>query len=362
MKYDFAIIGAGIAGASLAAELAPLGSVLLLEAEDQPGYHSTGRSAAFWDETYGGPAIQPLTTASHSHLDQGFLKPLGGLYVGRADERPLIERFLSNFEGTGVALQRVSTEDLAASIPGLKPAWSEAAMLATCADIDVGGLHNSYLSAARRHGAHQVVRARVCALAWRGCGWEIESSAGNFEAAKLINAAGAWADDVAALAGVKPMGIQPFQRTVVQLRTSPAPPEALPHVMHIGGKFYVKPEAGGRLWLSPHDETPVDAGDVAPEELDVAIAIDQFEQLVDWKIEAVERKWAGLRSFAPDRLPVFGFDLANESFFWCAAQGGFGIQTAPAAAKICLSLLTGQTPDPSVAGIDPAPYAPGRFA
>jgi D-arginine dehydrogenase len=132
--------------------------------------------------------------------------------------------------------------------------------------------------------------------------------------------------------------------------------------MHIGGRFYVKPEAGGKLWLSPHDETLVPAGDVAPEELDVAIAIDQFEQLVDWKIEAVERKWAGLRSFAPDRLPVFGFDPANEHFFWCAGQGGFGIQTAPAAAKICLALITGQAQHESIVGFDPAPYAPGRFA
>jgi len=135
----------------------------------------------------------------------------------------------------------------------------------------------------------------------------------------------------------------------------------MPLVSDISGAFYFKPEAGGRLWLSPHDETPVEPCDAQPEELDIAIAVDRFEQVVDWKVAAVERRWAGLRSFAPDRLPVYGFDAAVPGFFWCAGQGGFGIQTAPAGAALAAALLLGTAPDPMVAAIDPAPYAPARF-
>ena len=136
----------------------------------------------------------------------------------------------------------------------------------------------------------------------------------------------------------------------------------MPHVAAIDGSFYWKPEAGGKLWLSPHDEIPTDACDAQPEELEVAIAIDRLEHAVDWRIMGVDRKWAGLRSFAPDRLPVYGFAPDAPGFFWFAGQGGFGIQTAPAAAMIGASLLLGHAPDPAVAEIDPSRYAPARFA
>ena len=143
---------------------------------------------------------------------------------------------------------------------------------------------------------------------------------------------------------------------------SPAAAPGMPHVADIAGRFYFKPEAGGRLWLSPHDETPTDPCDAAPEEIDVAIAIDRLERTVDWRVTQVERRWAGLRTFAPDRLPVYGFDPAHPGFFWCAGQGGFGIQTAPAAARIAAAQLLGVTPDAFVAGIDPGRYSPARFA
>ena len=175
----------------------------------------------------------------------------------------------------------------------------------------------------------------------------------------LVNAAGAWADLVARQAGAAPIGIQPYRRTLAQLRVDPPVAAVVPHVVHLGGAFYFKPEAGGRLWLSPHDETPVEPGDVQPEELDVAIAIDRMEQAVDWRVLQVERKWAGLRSFAPDRLPVYGFAPDAPGFFWFAGQGGFGIQTAPAAAAIGAALLLGEAP-PSA--IDIAMYLPERFA
>jgi D-arginine dehydrogenase len=177
----------------------------------------------------------------------------------------------------------------------------------------------------------------------------------------IINAAGAWADQVAQASGVAPLGIQPMLRTVVQLRVDPAVPDDLPLVLDLSGRFYFKPAGGGRIWLTPHDETPVAAGDVAPDEMDVAIAIERLQQVVGWRVEAVERKWAGLRSFAPDRLPVYGFDSVVPGFFWFAGQGGFGIQTAPAAALLGAGLVRGTNIGPALAGIDPAKYAPARF-
>lgn len=355
-RYDVAIAGAGIVGAALAAELAPHASVVLLESEDQPGYHSTGRSAAFWSETYGGPGVQPLTTASGAALrDGGFLEPLGSLHIGRAGEAAAMDAFFDAFDGTGIPLERVDPHAL---VPGLRPEWTLGIIESSCAYIDVAALHADALGRARRAGAVLMTRAGVEQATHGAGGWRIETPSGEVTADTLVDAAGAWADPVAERAGVRPLGIQPYRRTIVQLRTDPAAPEGMPHVAHIGGDFYFKPEAGGRLWLSPHDETPTDPCDAAPEELDIAIAIDRFEQVVDWRIAALERRWAGLRSFAPDRLPVYGRDPRQPAFFWCAAQGGFGIQTAPAGAKLAAALLMGR---PEEAPVDPAPYAPGRF-
>ena len=356
-RYDIAIVGAGIVGATIAAALVGQASVLLLEAEDQPGYHSTGRSAAFWSETYGGPGIQPLSSASAAAFAAGgWLQPLGSLHIGRAEDEAAIDAFLAAFADTPVALERV---DPAPHIPGLRPEWLFGVMEPSCSYIDVGGLHGAALGRAKRGGAELVTRARLEGAERRDGAWRLTTAAGAFEAAVLVNAAGAWADAVARLAGVLPLGIQPFRRTVVQLRTEPPPPQGLAHIVDIAKTFYFKPEAGGRLWLSPQDETPVDPHDTAPEELDVAVAIDRFEGVVDWRVAAVERRWAGLRSFAPDRLPVYGFDPQVPGFFWAAGQGGFGIQTAPAAAQLAAALLTdgGEIP----AGVDPARYRPERF-
>ncbi|HEU0097410.1 MAG TPA: FAD-dependent oxidoreductase [Allosphingosinicella sp.] len=358
---DIAIVGAGMAGASLAAEVAGQASVLLLEAEDRPGYHSTGRSAAFWSESYGGPRVQPLTTASGPFLaDQGFLSPRGALHVADAEGESALIEIEAEFDGL-VPFERVDRAALEARLPGLRGGWAAGLVEPSCADIDVAGLHAFCLAQARRRGARLVTGAEVRALARDGAGWAIETGAGTFRARIVANAAGAWADRIAAMAGAAPIGLQPYRRTLSQLRVDPPAPTDLPLVIDALGRFYFKPEAGGRLWLSPHDETACDPCDCAPEELDVAIAIDRLEQLVDWRVERVERSWAGLRSFAPDRLPVYGFDPAAPAFFWCAGQGGFGIQTAPAAARLAAALLLGAAPHPAVAAIDPAPYSPGRF-
>jgi D-arginine dehydrogenase len=354
--YDIAVVGAGIAGASLAAELAPHARVVLLESEEVAGYHSTGRSAAFWSETYGGPGVQPLTTASGPALRAGgFLQPLGSISIGRAQDGAAIETFLRAFEGSDVALSLIDPKTL---IPGLRDEWTLAVMEPSCAYIDVAALHADRLATARRAGAVVTTDAGLeSALRVDGL-WKIGTPAGLITATLLVNAAGAWADTVAERAGVRPLGIRSYRRTIVQLRTDPGAPADLPHVADIAGRFYFKPEPGGRLWLSPHDETPTDPCDAAPEELDVAVAVDRFEGVVDWRVAAVERKWAGLRSFAADRLPVYGFDPAEPSFFWCAGQGGFGIQTAPAAGALCAALILGGTvPD----GLDPDRYAPNRF-
>jgi D-arginine dehydrogenase len=231
----------------------------------------------------------------------------------------------------------------------------------SCAYIDVAGLHVAALSRARKAGAQLVLNARLTGATRSGDVWTLETSNGAFEARILIDAAGAWADQVATLAGVKPVGITPLRRTLVQLRVNPPVPHDAPHVAHIGGDFYFKPEAGGRLWVSPHDEIPSEPGDAQPEELDIAIAIDRLEHVVDWKVERLERSWAGLRSFAPDRLPVYGFDPGQPGFFWCAGQGGFGIQTSPAASLVATSLLLGSAPDPSIASLDFSQYDPARF-
>lgn len=361
-SFDVAIIGAGMAGASLAAECAPHARVLLVEAEDTPGYHTTGRSAAFWEETYGGPGVFPLTMASGRFLREGgYLSPRGALNIGQAEDRGKVEAFVETFSALGATLHLQDRAALLDRVPGLRDDWVVGAWEPECADIDVAGLHQHYLAAAKRTGTVLRVRARVDRIERDGSGWRIAWHGGEARCAMLANAAGAWADAVAVQAGAAPVGINPLRRTIVQLRTAPVPADDLPLTLGINEDFYFKPQ-GGRLWLSPHDEIPDVAGDAAPEELDVAIAIDRFEKVVDWKIAALERRWAGLRSFAPDRLPVYGFDAQADGLFWFAGQGGFGIQTAPAAARLGAQLLLGLPRDGLTDGIDATVYAPERFA
>ena len=351
-----AIVGAGMAGASLGAEIASHVSVLLIEAEDHPGYHSTGRSAAFWSESYGGALVQPLTTASGPCLREGgYLSPRGALHIAGPDGLGVLDALEAGC-GQAVALQRLAGAELRERVPGLGAQWKEGLWEPSCADIDVARLHAGYLGAARREGARLVAGSRVDRAERSGELWTLRTRGETFEAATIVNAAGAWADEVAAACAVPPLGIRPYRRTLAQLRIDPPAPATLPLVIDALGSFYFKPGAGGRLWLSPHDETPCDPCDCAAEELDVAVAIDRLERAVAWRVERVERSWAGLRSFAPDRLPVYGFDPAAPGFFWFVGQGGFGIQTAPAAARLGADLLLGREPE-----LDPKPYAPGRF-
>ncbi len=361
-NFDIAVIGAGMAGASIAAELAPHASVVVLEAESQPGYHATGRSAAFWEECYGGPDVVPLTMASGRYLrEHGFLTPRGALYVGQEADKAALEAFERRFAHTGVTIERRGRQGLESVLPGVRANWTGAIWQPACADIDVAGLHAHYLARMRRGSVETRQSARVSRLQRRDGGWRLEIEKGEtIHARTVVNAAGAWADGIARLAGFGALGIVPFRRTVVQLRTDPPPPADLPLVLDISGRFYFRPD-NGRLWLSPHDETPCEPCDAAPEEIDVATAIDRFQRVVDWKVEAAEHKWAGLRSFAPDRLPVYGFDPRTDGFFWFAGQGGFGIQTAPAAGRLAAQLLLGRPRDELTRALDPVLYAPERL-
>ncbi len=358
---DVLIIGGGIAGAGLGAALTGRTRVVLAEAEDQCGYHSTGRSAAFWLESYGGAEVARLTAASHPFLadppadfaQASFLRTRGALHLSQQGWAAVPD---------SVAVRRVERPELERMIPGLRPQWRQALLEPGCADIDVAALHAAFLRHFTRQGGSVTTAKRLRSARFDGR-WTVAFDDGSeVTAAVLVNAAGAWADEVAAASGVAPLGIAPKRRTMVQLRVGRTGLRDLPLVGDADGTFYFKGEGDSSIWLSPHDEIACDPCDAAPEEIDVATAIHRFETVVDWPVEAVERRWAGLRSFAPDRLPVLGFDRRNPRFFWCAGQGGFGIQTAPAASHMAAALLLGEEPDAAVAHIDPGPFSPTRFA
>lgn len=369
--YDVAIIGAGMAGASLAYFLRSGTRAVLLEMESAPGYHTTGRSAAFYSETYGGPLVQPLSTASKAFFDApppGFtehalLRARGGLHIARAGAGHALDAIETAFAGTGVAIERLT--NASARAPMLTREWAGAALWEPdCRDMDVGEIHRGFLSGARANGAVVMLDAGVHAIARAtGGGWRMTTRAGPIEAGAVVNAAGAWADAVAAMAEAAPLGIAPLRRTVAQVRTDPPSPRDLPLVIDAEGSFYFRPEGQG-LWISPHDEAPHVASDTQPDALDVATAIDRFERATTARVTKLERAWAGLRCFAPDRAPVYGWDVAVPGFFWCAGQGGFGIQTSPAAGMLAAALLEGRALPEVLAtcGVNPARYAPSRFA
>jgi D-arginine dehydrogenase len=360
-EFDVIIVGGGIAGASLGAEIAAKRRTLIIEAEDQCGYHATGRSAAFYLESYGGPDVARLTLASRQFLseppgdfsERGFLRARGDLHLARGD-LPELPPF--------VETRPVEREELERILPGVRPQWRRALFEPGCADIDAAALHGAYLRAFRSRGGTLATRARLVRAEFTRNRWRATLAGDSAVTAPVIvNAAGAWADTVAEAAGVRALGIIPLRRTMVQLRLGRTGLKDLPLVDDADGSFYFKGETDSSVWLTPHDEVPSEPCDAVPEEIDVATAIHRFEQVVDWPVERVERSWAGLRSFAPDRLPVYGFVSEVPGFFWCAGQGGFGIQTSPAGAKMAAALLLRSEPDPMVAEIDSTTFSPARF-
>lgn len=365
-EFDIIIVGGGIAGASLGALLASKARVAIVEAEEHCAVHSTGRSAAFWLASYGGPGVIPLTLASKSLFDSGWpgadtplLRPRGAIFIARS------RADLADVEDADpdrrLSRQHLDRAALEWQVPGLRPGWDFGIAEPSCADIEVAALHNACLARFRRNGGTLLCSAPLDRATRSGDGWVVEAGGKRLFCAVVVNAAGAWADEIGARCGVKPVGIAPKRRTMVQLRVGRSDLRDMPQVIDALGRFYFKGEADRSIWLTPHDEIATDACDAAPDEIDIATAIDRFQGAVDWPVERVERSWAGLRSFAPDRLPVYGFDPQARGFFWCAGQGGFGIQTAPAAAHLASALLLKEALPDFLAAIDASQFSPERF-
>ena len=370
--YDYLVVGAGIAGATAAFGLSRHGRVLLVEMEDQPGYHTTGRSAAFYSETYGNAAIRALTTASRDFFDEpppGFataplLSGRGVLHIGRIDQRQTVEAKAKEVESIVGSVRRLDSRQVADLVPVLRDGYADCGLFeAEAKDIDVGAAHQGFLKHARERGTELVTKAEVVGLRRAKGLWAVETMNGAFEARVVVNAAGAWGDRVASLAGAKPVGLAPMRRTII-IVPSDYPPGLMewPLVIDIDEQFYFKPESG-RILISPCDETPMPPSDVRPDELDVARAIDRVQRASEIRIERISNKWAGLRTFAPDRTPVVGYDDKVENFFWYVGQGGWGIQTSPAMSRLCEALVTGEGVPDDIAklGLRAEMVSPKRF-
>jgi D-arginine dehydrogenase len=350
LHADIIILGAGMAGASLAAELAPHRQVLLIELEDQPGRHATGRSAAMFFESYGNDTVRGLTRASRAFLEhppEGFaevplMSPRAAMLVADADGLPRLEALYGGADAPA-GMQRLAPAQALAQVPILRPEWLAGAFIDTSGcDMEVAAIHQGCLRVARRAGAQLLLGAAEMTVQRAGGLWTVRSRAGEASAPLLVNATGAWADAVAQQAGAAPIGLQPCRRTAMTI-TAPAEHDSRhwPMVIDVDETVYFKPDAG-QLLLSPANEDPMDPCDVAPEELDVALAVDRFETLTSLPVKRIHHRWAGLRSFVADRSPVAGFDRQAEGFFWLAGQGGYGIQMAPALARAAAALLMGQ--------------------
>ena len=370
-QVDVIVIGAGIAGASVAYELAAARRVLLLERESQPGYHTTGRSAALFTETYGNATMRALTRASKAFLVQppaGFsptplLTPRGTLLVARAEQLPALERARDECAALVGNLAWWSGEEVRARVPCFAPEQVAAGLLEPDAmDIDVHALHQGYLRGLRARDGALVCNAEVRALSRYRGHWRVQTPAGEFAAPLLVNAAGAWADGIGRLAGARPIGLVPMRRTAITFDPpAGAAVEHWPAVIDIDEQWYFKPDAG-RLLASPADETPSPPCDAQPDEYDVALLVDRLARLTTVQVPRIRARWAGLRSFVADRTLVAGFDAQADGFFWLAGQGGYGIQTAPAAARVSAALVSGEPipSDVAAVGVDAEALSPSR--
>jgi D-arginine dehydrogenase len=371
-RCDVVVVGAGIAGASVAAELAATLGVVVLEMEEQPGYHTTGRSAAVFAECYGNRVVRALTRASRSFLEAspaGAEAPLlarrGWLTIARPDQLEHLADLERELLANGGKVERLGEARALELVPILRRGRLAAALLDPSAmDVDVHALHQLYLGRLRRAGGETVTGARVLALARSGEVWQVHTARGDFATPIVVDAAGAWADEVGRLAGAAPVGLVPMRRTALILDLPRGTRAAgWPLTVDADESFYFKPEAG-RLLVSPADETPSPPCDARPEDLDVAIAIDRLVSACDLEVRHVARRWAGLRSFVADRSPVAGFDPRVPGFFWLAGQGGYGIQTAPALSRLAAALVRGEPVPADIAaeGVSPADLSPERLA
>lgn len=369
-SYDIAIIGGGIAGLSLAYFLAGRRSVVVLEQESSLGYHSTGRSAAEFVLRYNSAEVCKLAGISRRFFDappDGFadidlLRERGGITIANAEKA---ERLHAQFaaERHHAPLSPMTPGEAIARVPFLDPAYVKAAYFdPEFWDIEVESLLQGYVKGARRSGVDIRTGAGVTAIRDDGQLWRIDTRDGAVSARTIVNAAGGWADAAAILAGLRPLGIIPHRRTAILLDLPGIDPSAMPEVAELDEEFYFKPDAG-RLMVSPADESPCEAADVQPEELDIAWAVHHFETATTIRIDRVAKSWAGMRSFARDRLPVIGPDPDHRRFFWLAGQGGYGILSSPALGALAAALLTeAATPEGfREHALDPNLFSPGRF-
>lgn len=357
MDADFLIVGGGIAGLSAAARLSEQGKVIVLEAEDALAHHASGRSAAMYEPHYGAPAVVGLSLASEAHFRSvpGVLSPRGLLLVGKADGA---EAF--NHDLTDMAFDRISVDEARAIVPILNPETVAMAGYASHAeDVDTDLLVQGFAREAKGRGAQVLTKARVSAIAKDDAGWRVTSQAGEFTARMVVNAAGAWVDQVAGMAGVRPLGFTPYRRSMARI---PAPAgldvSTWPMIFGPGEDWYAKPDAGA-LIVSPAEEDLMEPHDAWADDMVLAEGLARYEEMVTEPVTRLLASWAGLRTFSPDRVLVIGPDVREPSFFWLAGQGGYGFQTCPAASRLAADLIGGKQPELDAALV--AALSPARF-
>ncbi|SFG22275.1 Glycine/D-amino acid oxidase [Palleronia marisminoris] len=352
MQVETLVIGGGIAGISAAAELAAHGSVLILEAEEHLGHHATGRSAAMFLPSYGNAAIRALTEASAAaHAEADSLSPRDFLCIAPAGREGALAA-----EARAQGLKPIGTGEAQEMWPILRPGWVAAAARAEGWDLDADRLLQTMRRRTTDQGARIVTRAPLTAIHRDGAGWHVEWPGGSADAGAVVNAAGAWADRIAQMAGVAPLGLVPHRRSMAQL-AAPGGHDVSgwPFVEEVGERWYAKPDAGSWL-VSPADADPVEPFDAWADDMVLAEGLARYEEAVIHEVTRPLTTWAGLRTFAPDKSLVIGPDPTVRGFWWCAGQGGYGLQTAPAAARLLADLMAGRAPL-----LDAAPYAPARL-
>lgn len=346
---DIIVIGAGIAGVSAAAELAADAAVTILEMEMQPGYHASGRSAAYFAAAYGQKIIRDITGCCESFLlnppagfsDVQLLRPRDCMFFGREDQADALKAMLED----NPRLKFLDADTVRERVPVFAKDYLYGAVWdRKGGDLDVDAMLQAYLRLFRRRGGRLMNNHRVTGLQRKGHSWHVLAGERQFEAPVIINAAGGWVERIAGLAGLDSLGIRPFRRTALTID----PPDGVdtrnwPEMVDVDEDFYFKPDAG-QIMISPADETPTDPCDAQPEDIDIAIGVDRFEKATGLNVRRVNHSWAGLRTFAPDRVFVAGFDPRSEGFFWLAGQGGYGVQSAAAMASLTRYLVTGAEP------------------